>query len=955
MMKQVKKKPSFWIWPILLLPVIALFFWSCAPQQEPGKVPYIKEGAIPRKIAVLPAKFLYKGENRKDLKEEAPDKQAGTEDKGPMSMRVDPESDKGRFVAGLIRGVINNQLNGKGYSTQVLASVDRRLESLKGKTWEKASYQELCRALEVDGLVYPEIVSAVMLKAVAYNEYSVEARIKMVNHRGKVLGTWTDSASKRKIAIPTSPLSAAAVVLEAVMDESERKHMRLVIYDLGWKITQFVPDSPHREALPEIISVDTNIDRGVFGAGEQIEVEINAEKGLRCTFDLGDFKKGIPIPYRDGGIYKGVYTVREGDRVANVPIKIRMVKPNGVERLWVETGGTVTIDATAPPAPKRLKAGAGRQGVSLTWSIPPTEDLNEFVVEKGDRPVGEFQVLAKTKDQGFLDAGVTQGSVHYYRIRSVDKTGNRSRPTRAVKVIMPHFDEVKLPKICTGTLVPGVYLISEPSLVPEGEILEIGPGSSLNFSPGARLMVEGTLKIAGTEDRSVILKGKDWKGIYVVPGGRADISHASLQDCNPCVQAAGGNVEARSTTVKGKGGDGVTMGQGSRFVFDDLLIGGFHRGIVLDGANGRMVKSTVTGNRVGLDFAAGNVELINNNIYGNREEEVLSRSKLVLYGNYLGAKTERELRLEGDILVKSLLDAPYPHGRKIVLVEEKEMTPEAVEARFQEQKGKGIEAFTKRRFGQAHQFLSRAMSLKDDNEVYLYLAYTQMNMGEDEKAEKTLEKGIKVFPYEVRFYQIYARHLASKGRKDQALALLEKALRMNPDNETLKMMKEGLARPAAAPVKKAEAKKQAPPEEQRPGPGKKGPVTEPEKAPRTVPREKTPDLEKMKSKGIAAFKEKRFKDADGLFRKALSIRDDKDVYLYLAYTQINLGQSSKAEKTLEKGLKAFPQEVRLYRIYAKYLASSGQTQKAVSIVKKGLQIAPDDSNLKFMNDYLKGR
>jgi len=111
----------------------------------------------------------------------------------------------------------------------------------------------------------------------------------------------------------------------------------------------------------------------------------------------------------------------------------------------------------------------------------------------------------------------------------------------------------------------------------------------------------------------------------------------------------------------------------------------------------------------------------------------------------------------------------------------------------------------------------------------------------------------------------------------------------------------------------------------------------------------------MKSKGIAAFKEKRFKDADGLFRKALSIRDDKDVYLYLAYTQINLGQSSKAEKTLEKGLKAFPQEVRLYRIYAKYLASSGQTQKAVSIVKKGLQIAPDDSNLKFMNDYLKGR
>ena len=932
-------------WLILLVPLLALFVWSCSTPKKPKKISYIEERNIPKIIAVLPARFLSDEGKKGDLKgesqkERGPDMQPGAEDKQQFSMQVDPTGEKGRFVAKLLRGVINNQLNGKGYSTRILDQVDRKLSSLKDKAWEKASPGELCKILGVDGLVYPEIISAVMMKALAYDEYSIEAKIKMVNNMGKTLGAWTESASKRKISIPTSPLSAAAVVLEAVMDESERKHMRLIIYDLGWKITQFIPDSPHKEALPEIISVDTNIDKGVFAAGERIEVEVNAEKGLTCTFDLGDFKKDIPISYTEGGIYKGVYRVREGDKTSMAPIKIRMVKPNGVERVWLETGGAVTIDAIAPPPPENVEASSSRKGVSLSWALPQTVDLNEFVVERGDRPVGDFVVLAKTKDQRFLDTAVTQGSAHYYRVRSVDKIGNRSPPTRAVKVTMPFFDEVKLPKISKGTLIPGVYLVAMESVIPEGEILDIGPGSRLKFSPGARLTAKGTLKIKGSQERSVILKGKDWQGIHVASEGRAEISHASLQDCSPCIEAEGGSLEVKSATLKGMGGDGIIIDQGSRFDLKNLLVGGFDKGIVLKGGKGSILQSTITKNRVGVEFVSGAVELVNNNIYGNREKELFSRGKLILYDNYLGAKTVNESKLEGDILVKSLLDAPYPHGRKVVLVDEKDITPEAINARFQEQKGKGIEAFTKRKFGQAHQSLSKAMSLKDDKEVYLYLVYTQMNLGEDSQAEKTLEKGIETFPYEVRLYQIYARYLTSKGKRDEALSLIEKALRMNPDDQALRMIKEGLVEPAqtAASEEKPKEKKSLPAREQEAAPETKG-----------------PDFKELKSKGIHAFKERKFKEANTFFTKALSVKDDREVYLYLAYTQMNLGEDSEAEKTLEKGLKVFPEEVRLYRIYAKHLAAKGEKEKGLSLVEKGLKIAPDDANLKFMKEYLEGK
>jgi len=908
---------------VLWVPFLAFVLSACGTPKKPQKGIFIKEQEIPRKIAVLPVKYALK--KKKDV-----------------SLEVEPGSEKGKFVANLVRGVIHNQLSGKGYATQPIDLVNRKLAASKGdKDWDTIPPKKLCKVLGVDGLVYPEIISATMMKAVAYDEYSIEARVKMANNKGETLGTWTESASKRKIAIPTSPLSVAATLLEAVLDESERKHMRLIVYDLGWKIAQFIPDSPHGKALPEVISVVTNVDKGTFAGGEEIEVVVNAEKDLTCTFDLGEFKKAIPMPYSEDGNYKGVYRIREGDKTSMAPIKIRMVKPNGVERIWVETGGTVTIDAIAPPPPKEMKGRASRQGVSLSWTLPETEDLNEFVVEKSDRPVGDFTLLAKTKDLNFLDPEVTQGSTHYYRVKSVDRIGNLSPPTKTVKMTMPFFDQVKLSDHLKGTLVPGTYLVEGESIVPVGEVLKIGPGSKLKFSPKARLVTKGVLKVTGSEERAAVFEGNGARGIHVAPGGRAEISHASLNGCSPCLETQGGGIEVKSATIKGAGGDGVIIGQGTRFDLEDLLLGGFRRGILIDGGSGKIVGSTITKNDVGVEFASGALELINNNIFGNKEKEVLSRGKLILYDNYLGAATVKEAKLGGDILVKSLLDAPYPHGRKVVLVDEKDITPEVIEARFQKYKGKGIKAFTKRKFGDAHQYLSKAMSLKDDTEVYLYMAYTQMILGEEVNLEKTLEKAIKAFPYEVKLYQIYVKHLAAKGKKQEALSLLGKALKMNPDNETLKIMKQSLVEPPPSPP----PVKEKPEEKKLPPPPKK----------EAAPKKDDNDFGKFKAQGIEDFKKRKFKEANKNLTKALSLKNDKEIYLYLAYTQMNLGQKPKLEKTLEKGIEAFPKEVRFYQIYAKHLAAAGETEKALSLIKKALKIEPDNKNLEFMREYLEGK
>ena len=117
-------------------------------------------------------------------------------------------------------------------------------------------------------------------------------------------------------------------------------------------------------------------------------------------------------------------------------------------------------------------------------------------------------------------------------------------------------------------------------------------------------------------------------------------------------------------------------------------------------------------------------------------------------------------------------------------------SPDVLEKRFAAYKGKGLEAFKQRRFGDAYQELTKALKIKEDKEVYLYLAYTQSSLGEEQKMVRTLDQGLAAFPYEVRLYQIYVKYLAAHGEKQKALTLLEKAVKLNPEDQNLAFMKQ---------------------------------------------------------------------------------------------------------------------------------------------------------------------
>lgn len=904
----------------LVFLLAALLLCACKTTREPKDIAYVKQEQVPSKIAVMPA--VLKSEKDKNA-----------------SMEIKAGSEKAKFVTNLVRGVVNNQLSGKGYVTKPLQQIDEQLNATN-RPWPKMDPKKLCKLLKVNGLIYPKISSATMVKAIVYNKYALEAALKLVNSRGEELGTWTESASKRQISVPTGALSAAATVAKAALDEPARKHMRLTVYDWGWKISQLLPKSTRQKELPEVLLVSSNVDKQTFAAGQNIKVQVDAEKGLSCTFDLGDFKKGIALPESSPGTYKGFYEVRKGQQTSAQPLIIHLEKPNGVQRTWQEAGGTINIDAVPPQAPRNLQTQSGKQGISLTWSAPGARDVQGFLIQKGDKPFGNFTELARTADLNYLDAEVKQGKTYYYRVRALDQVENESASTKKQKAVMPQFEQVTLEQTLQGNLVPGQYLARGQCLIPEGQTLNISPGTRIKFSKGAKIIAKGVLKARGKEDRPLIFEGQNWQGIQVTAQGQARIAKADFYNCSPCLKAHNGFLSANSSSFNGPAELAIDLQKQSRFTLSGLSITGFQQAILQNGGRGKILKNNITENQVGLKFLAGSLEIRNNNIYENSEQQIVARKKLILEDNYLGTDNADQAKLKGDILVASLLDAPYPHGRRISLLSDKEITPEAIKSNFEKHKKQGIKSFKDKKFGAAYQDLNAALRLKKDPEVYLYLAYTQMILEEGDKLEKTLKQGIEDFPYEVKLYKVYARHLLSSNQEKKALKLISKALKMNPDSESLKTFQHKLT--ATEPVRTAEkGALQANSTEQARTNLKKQPDQGQE-----------PYFEELKTQGIQAFKNRDLQKAADHLQKALKKRKDKKVYLYLAYTRMQQNNSPELEKVMEKAINHFPEEVRLYQLYAKHLSAKGAKEKALELVNKGLQISPANQQLQFMKTHL---
>ncbi len=705
-------------------------------------VVYIPESKLPSKVLVLPPVAL-------------------------QGVKMDRE------FSLMLRGTLQNYLAAKGYKVLYADRPPAYLKKVRIKD-KKLDYRSLLERAHADGLFVIYVHSFSGVNVVFLKHYKLDAELCLYNKEGK-LGCWRDCVTRRRISIATDPLSAAAQVLGSVLSDTSTTKKKTLIMEWSYNVSALVPGFSAYEKKPKIFRVITNVSKRTFRLGDRIVVAAEGDPGMDASFDIGTFRRNLRmVETSKPGIYQGVYTVQKGDEATNQYILVRLANPRGDVSQWLDLEPPVNIDGVPPKPPRDIRYEASSSGVRLSWRCSDGTVVS-FRVERSTKPLSGYGKLADVADFSFVDTSVKPGGTYYYRILSVDAVGNTSPPRQVGPVRVP-VEGASLNGTAVGALSPGSYTVLGTVEVPAGRRALFGEGVRLLFSRNATLRVCGTLVLSGVLSAS----NGTWGGIEVCPGGRLEVKGVPLSGMRSLVVR--GEAVIEGSRIEGIGG-GVEVKEGGELTLERCRIRGMKRALsVLDGEV-RAAGTAFEKNRVAVLVKGGSALFENCTFMDNGVNIRCESGHVLVRASYLGADDPADFRLEGGVKVVSYLTMPYPDGKVV------EFNPEELEKRARKLLDEGVGYVKKGNYGRALALLERAYRIRKSRYVYYWLAYVYTLMGEDEKLSKIISEAMERYPYEVSIYQIAIRYYIFKGKYDEAESLLNRALKLQPNNPTLESMR----------------------------------------------------------------------------------------------------------------------------------------------------------------------
>ncbi len=147
---------------------------------------------------------------------------------------------------------------------------------------------------------------------------------------------------------------------------------------------------------------------GTVVTSQKVDLPVDGEPGhYRATWDNSGAADGVYI-------LEAVAVAGFGSRTQGAPVSIAM---------WYRNN--------TPPPPTSLAALAGDSVVYLTWVTPAVGDLDYYEVWRSTDGV-TYAKLSDVTEESFTDTAVTNGTIYYYKVRTVDTEGLNSIFTDAV-------------------------------------------------------------------------------------------------------------------------------------------------------------------------------------------------------------------------------------------------------------------------------------------------------------------------------------------------------------------------------------------------------------------------------------------------------------------------------------------------------------------------------------------
>lgn len=755
---------------LLLAVFILMFIFSCAPSQEVKKdIPEItvSEEEMPRMVAVLPF-------------------QNETQETG---------------IANQVRRAFYNHFSSKPYTDVELNIVDEKiihLEKSSGKNILDLKPQEICQAIGCDGLIYGKVTDYKKVYAAVYSQLGVEAEVWMVNTRtGKEVFRVKDSVRYHEGGVPMSPLSVIMTAVSTAMNIREIQQVRIV-NELAYKFNEKIP-SPTGVAIeerPVIKEVLTNIKEGPFGKGKIIRVGLEGDKGMVATFDIGNFKKGIPMKETKPGIYMGEYLVMPGDNAKDMPIVASLKKPGGYESQWIDVSGFLTIDTTPPPQVTGLRAKGFHDRIEVLWEqVKNVPDLKGYRVLRSEQPLSGYGEIGSVELNSFEDRTVMPEKVYYYRVVAFDHVGNESEIQDAVRASLMTKEPVMLAgELKKDTVLLGVYIVKDAFAIPKGLSLTIEPETRIMFDENASLAVFGKIVVNGKESPVEFISSgeKKWKGV-VIDGGNIMMNGFRIKntDVGLSVKNSEGVIDNGVITDSDTG---IAIFGTPSVIIKNTVISGNKTGIELQKTDARIVNSNIFQNTDGIVIKSFSGEIKDNNIFDNGRN-ISSERNIKIGANYLGSINTEDMKIAG-ITVSKVYDNRIPGGKVVDAIS----NPYASLSNEDRQKKATefvIEAgnyFRQRNYGKASSLFEEALKAYPTAEVYYYLALCYQEMKEDEKSLKYLRDGVEKFPNDTTLQKSLGLMYYQKGNDAEAKKAFEDVLRLSPEDRQVRFLLERMGK-----------------------------------------------------------------------------------------------------------------------------------------------------------------
>jgi hypothetical protein len=102
-------------------------------------------------------------------------------------------------------------------------------------------------------------------------------------------------------------------------------------------------------------------------------------------------------------------------------------KNSGTNQQWRLIPVGTTIDFVVPAAPTNLTATANAESILLNWTASTATDVSGYTIFRAETAGGPYNTIARNiTSTSFVDNTATTVGQHYYRIKAVDKSINRS-------------------------------------------------------------------------------------------------------------------------------------------------------------------------------------------------------------------------------------------------------------------------------------------------------------------------------------------------------------------------------------------------------------------------------------------------------------------------------------------------------------------------------------------------